>query len=489
MKRKCMGVAMATKRCERSDSEEDVTIVEPGARADASEDGDTLSSLNEEEEDESDEEEEDESNGTESEGIDDEDESADGSIDSFFKRHSDSRRSCARRFGNGDKKKIQKRKIEHSERSKRLNQRRKIADIMSDDDLDVTRVKLRAKNIDAILGNFSTLSEEQLAVPVEEKDTYVCLNPVTSHGAPPTGDESSDDAPIFVYKDLVEKLKPHHIIGARFQWSHITVETDGFDCVLAAFMGMGKTLQVITTVQAFLSKKVKDEDGDLMPRYQHVLILAPNICAKLGNRSRQVAWQKEDTTSWDFDIRIESRKENDGSRKWHKRGGILVMAYELYQLLVLQSTNREKTGLSDKKHAHSIKLMYSCLSDSGPDLIVLDEGHRVLSHKSKMVKALAHFKTKRRIILTGYSLQNHLEEHWTMVNFARPNYLGSLEEFKNRYVSPITNGQCIDSSEADLRLARHRAFFLTRELKPFVLRRDQKYLFTQVPPKKEYVIM
>ncbi|KAI9910339.1 hypothetical protein PsorP6_010949 [Peronosclerospora sorghi] len=47
MKRKCTGVAMATKRCERSDSEEDVTIVEPGARADASEDGDTLSSLSE----------------------------------------------------------------------------------------------------------------------------------------------------------------------------------------------------------------------------------------------------------------------------------------------------------------------------------------------------------------------------------------------------------------------------------------------------------
>ncbi|KAI9910285.1 hypothetical protein PsorP6_011076 [Peronosclerospora sorghi] len=51
------------------------------------------------------------------------------------------------------------------------------------------------------------------------------------------------------------------------------------------------------------------------------------------------------------------------------------------------------------------------------------------------------------------------------------------------------SGQCIDRSEADLRLARHRAFVLTRELKPFVLRRDQQYLFTQLPPKKEYVIM
>ncbi|CAH0478707.1 unnamed protein product [Peronospora belbahrii] len=76
-----------------------------------------------------------------------------------------------------------------------------------------------------------------------------------------------------------------------------------------------------------------------------------------------------------------------------------------------------------------------------------------------------------------------------MVNFARPDYLGSLDEFKNRYVAPITNGQCIDSSEADLRLARHRAFVLTRELRPLVLRRDQQYLFKQLPPKKEYVLM
>ncbi|KAI9910338.1 hypothetical protein PsorP6_010948 [Peronosclerospora sorghi] len=157
-----------------------------------------------------------------------------------------------------------------------------------------------------------------------------------------------------------------------------------------------------TTVQAFLSKKVKDEDGDLTPRYQHVLILAPT-----NWEAEVVKWLGKKETRRLGLFTLESSREKKMTdhvsvvKKWQKRGGILVMAYELYRLLVLHSTGREKIGVSDKKHAHSIKLMYSCLSDPGLDLIVLDEGHRVLNHKSKMVKALAHVKTKRRIYLTG----------------------------------------------------------------------------------------
>ncbi|CAI5722230.1 unnamed protein product [Hyaloperonospora brassicae] len=453
-----------------------------------------------------------------------------GRIDAYFQQRSSPRtRSSSLHATKEPQAKPSKRKATQSERSKRWNRRRKIAQVMDEADLDSSTRRAReaeakrAKRIDAILGSFSALSEDQLAVASdqqtnkkkkkkkkkgegeegdddeeeeeeEEEEMALCLNQVTSEGAVPTGAEGTEDAPVFVYTDLVKKLKPHQIIGARFLWSHVAVEPEGFGCVLADFMGLGKTLQVITTVQAFLSKKMLDVDGRLQQRHKNVLILAPTICVR-NWEAEIVKWLGKNETRRLGLFTLESGREKKMCdrvsvvKKWHKRGGILIMGYELYRLLVLQSSGDEKIAAGNQKHAHMIKQVYACLGNPGPDLIVLDEGHRVRNHKSKMVKALAHVKTTRRIILTGYPLQNHLEEYWTMVNFARPDYLGSLEEFKNRYVAPITNGQCIDSSEADLRLARHRAFVLTRELKPFVLRRDQQYLFKQLPPKKEFVLM
>ncbi|RLN20967.1 hypothetical protein BBJ28_00006197 [Nothophytophthora sp. Chile5] len=405
------------------------------------------------------------------------------------------------------KRKSRKRKSDRSPRGERArNRRRTIADVMDDEELDDSTLKAReaeakrAQRIDAILGNFSALSEEQLAVgsngdaaDVKEQELRLCLNLATD-GNPPKGEEGTEDAPIFVHKDIVGKLKKHQVVGARFLWSHIAVEPDGFGCVLADFMGLGKTLQVITIVQAFLTQKRLDSDGYLGPRHKHVLILAPTICVR-NWEAEVVKWLgKKEARRLGLQTLESSREKKMTDRvhvvkQWHKRGGILIMGYELYRLLVLQSSGDEKIAAGNQKYAHLIKQVYPYLSDPGPDLIVLDEGHRVRDHKSKLVKALAHVKTARRIILTGYPLQNHLEEYWTMVNFARPDYLGSLDEFKNRFVDPIQNAQCVDSSETDLRLARQRAFVLTRELKPLVLRRDQQYLFKQLPPKKEYVLM
>ncbi|TDH66446.1 hypothetical protein CCR75_009419 [Bremia lactucae] len=418
----------------------------------------------------------------------------DASIRSFFKPQ-----RITRQNDDEMKKGGTKRKGKVHERLKGWNRRRKIADVMDDADLEDNTRKAReaeakrARRIDAILGSFSNLSEDQLAVSNEKEKTLI-LNPRSTDGALPAGEEGTDDAPIFVYRDIVDKLKPHQIVGARFLWSHVAVEPQGFGCVLADFMGLGKTLQVITTMQAFLTKKTLDENGALTNRHRHVLILAPTICVR-NWEAEVVKWLGKKEARRLGLFTLESSREKKMSdrvhvvKKWYKCGGVLITGYELYRLLVLQSSGAEKIAAGNQKYAHLIKQAYKCLCDPGPDLIVLDEGHRVRNHKSKLVKALAHVKTTRRIILTGYPLQNHLEEYWTMVNFARPDYLGSLDEFKNRFVAPIKNAQCIDSSDADLRLARRRAYALTQELKSLVLRRDQQFLFRQLPPKKEYVLM
>ncbi len=49
---------------------------------------------------------------------------------------------------------------------------------------------------------------------------------------------------------------------------------------------------------------------------------------------------------------------------------------------------------------------------------------------------------------------------YTMVDFVKPNLLGTLREFTNRFANPIKNGQCRDSTPYDVRKMKHMAHVL-----------------------------
>jgi len=81
-----------------------------------------------------------------------------------------------------------------------------------------------------------------------------------------------------------------------------------------------------------------------------------------------------------------------------------------------------------------------------------------------------------------------------MVNFIRPSFLGTQDEFVNRFEDPIKNGQCVDSTPRDVRLMRHRSFILHKKLAGFVHRRDFSVMKRgkqgdlTLPNKHEYVL-
>lgn len=76
-----------------------------------------------------------------------------------------------------------------------------------------------------------------------------------------------------------------------------------------------------------------------------------------------------------------------------------------------------------------------------------------------------------------------------MVDFVRPNYLGTKTEFSNMFERPINNGQCIDSTPHDIKFMRYRAHVLHSLLVGFVQRRSHMVLQKTLPNKQEYVIL
>lgn len=75
-----------------------------------------------------------------------------------------------------------------------------------------------------------------------------------------------------------------------------------------------------------------------------------------------------------------------------------------------------------------------------------------------------------------------------MVQFVKPNLLGKYNEYLNRFVNPITNGQYVDSTPKDIQMMKRRSHILHKLLDGCVQRRDYAVLAPYLPVKHEYVV-
>ncbi|XP_052741956.1 transcriptional regulator ATRX homolog isoform X1 [Bicyclus anynana] len=295
-------------------------------------------------------------------------------------------------------------------------------------------------------------------------------------------DPDTKEPLIEVDKGLVKKLKPHQANGIKFMWdacfeSVKRIKKDkGSGCILAHCMGLGKTLQVVSLTHTLLTHSE-------LTRVNRVLVVCP-LSTVLNWVNEFNMWIEHAESDYEVEVYEVSKVKPNAERAyqlqlWLKHGGVCVLGYEMFRNLSANNVKKFKKKM--------LKSFQECLVDPGPDLVVCDEGHLLKNEKTSLSQAMNRVKTLRRIVLTGTPLQNNLKEYYCMVQFVKPNLLGKYNEYLNRFVNPITNGQYTDSTEHDIRIMKRRAHVLHKMLDGSVQRRDYGVLAPFLPPKMEFV--
>uniref|UniRef100_A0A665WNC9 DNA helicase n=1 Tax=Echeneis naucrates TaxID=173247 RepID=A0A665WNC9_ECHNA len=359
--------------------------------------------------------------------------------------------------------------------------RKKIRKILKDD-------KLRTETRDALkeeeerrkrIAEREALREKLREVIVVEESSQVAC-PITTKLVLDE-DEETKEPIVQVHRNLVTKLKPHQVDGVQFMWdccceSVKKIEKSaGSGCILAHCMGLGKTLQVVTFLHTLLLCEKLN--------FSTALVVCP-LNTVLNWLNEFEKWQEgmKDDESLEVTELATVKRPQERSyalQRWQEMGGIMIIGYEMYRNLT------QGRNIKSKKLKESFQ---KTLVDPGPDLVICDEGHILKNEASAVSKAMNNIRTRRRVVLTGTPLQNNLIEYHCMVNFIKENLLGSVKEFRNRFINPIQNGQCADSTPHDVRIMKKRAHILYEMLAGCVQRKDYTALTKFLPPKHEYVL-
>lgn len=116
------------------------------------------------------------------------------------------------------------------------------------------------------------------------------------------------------------------------------------------------------------------------------------------------------------------------------------------------------------------------LSDLAFDRVVLDEAQNIKNSATRQSQAVRQIKARHRVALTGTPVENRLAELWSIMDFANPGVLGTVNTFRARFAVPVERHN--DQGAA----AR-----LRKITNPFVLRRvkTDPRIISDLPDKVE----
>lgn len=222
-----------------------------------------------------------------------------------------------------------------------------------------------------------------------------------------------------------------------FKWMK-TLKTSGFGGILADDMGLGKTLEVISLIY--------DES-----------LLGP--CLIVCPKSLCYNWKNE-FNMWTSEIKV-----------------VNVIGSTLERESIIKSINsynpREKIVYISSYD--SLRNDISLYNDIDFNYLILDEAQSIKNHETLKAKSVRIIRAKHRFVLTGTPIENGVNELWSIFDFLMPGYLGSYNNFKEKYQNKI--------AEEDAETMQ----LLIKKISPFVLRRTKKKVLKDLPDKVEII--
>ncbi|TGZ46145.1 DNA repair and recombination protein RAD54-like protein [Temnothorax longispinosus] len=143
---------------------------------------------------------------------------------------------------------------------------------------------------------------------------------------------------------------------------------------------------------------------------------------------------------------------------------VLIISYETFRL-----------------HAH-------VLHQDEVGLVLCDEGHRLKNSENQTYQSLMGLKAKRRVLLSGTPIQNDLLEYFSLVHFVNQGILGTAQEFRKKFETPILRGQDAAATDKERKLAEERLFDLVSIVNKCLIRRTSALLSKYLPLKHELVV-
>lgn len=114
---------------------------------------------------------------------------------------------------------------------------------------------------------------------------------------------------------------------------------------------------------------------------------------------------------------------------------------------------------------------------------VLDEGHIIKNHKSKITCAVKQLKAQHRLILSGTPIQNNVLDLWSLFDFLMPGFLGTERQFQSTYGKPLLAARDAKCSAKDAEAGALAMEALHKQVMPFLLRRTKEEVLSDLPEK------
>ena len=243
--------------------------------------------------------------------------------------------------------------------------------------------------------------------------------------------------------ELEAVLRPYQKAGVAWLWF---LRQNNFGGILADEMGLGKTLQTLALLKIALGHG-RERDT----RVAHESVALPNLIVC--------------PTSLVFNWVAEAKKFTPDLKVLAVEGPnrhSLFTQISQYDLVVTSYALIRR----DADRYREVEF----------DTVVLDEAQHIKNRQTQNAQAVKAVRAQHRLVLTGTPLENSVLDLWSIFDFLMPGYLGSAQDFRERYEAPLLREK---NTEVQARLARR--------LRPFILRRLKKEVAPDLPAKLEQV--